>query len=43
MQLNIRGINDYRKFENFKIMLSSLNYKFDIIVIGETKLKETFP
>lgn len=24
-------------------MLSSLNYKFDIIVIGETKLKETFP
>lgn len=43
MQINIRGINDYPKFEKFKLMLSSLKYKFDVIVLGETKLKKTFP
>lgn len=43
MQVNVRGINEYSKFEKFKIMLSSLNYKLDIIVLGETKLKPTFP
>jgi hypothetical protein len=43
MQINIRGINDYSKFEKFKLMISSLNYKFDVMVIGETKLKSTFP
>lgn len=43
MQINVRGINDYSKFEKFKIMLSSLGYKLDIMVLGETKLKSTFP
>ena len=43
MQVNVRGINEYPKFEKFKIMLSSLNYKFDIMVLGETKLKPNFP
>lgn len=43
MQVNVRGINKYPKFEKFKLMLSSLNYKFDIMVLGETKLKSNFP
>jgi hypothetical protein len=41
--MNIRGINEYSKFEKFKIMLSTLKFKFDIMVLGETKLKSTFP
>lgn len=43
MQLNIRGINEYSKFQTFKMLMDKLNIKIDIIVLGETKLKQTFP
>jgi exonuclease III len=43
MQINIRGINKVSKFDKFKLMLSQLQNKLDIIVIGETKLKPRFP
>lgn len=42
-QLNVRGINNPKKFDKIKILLSQLDVKLDIIVLGETKLKTSFP
>jgi exonuclease III len=41
--MNTRGINNPKKYDKIKIMLSQLETKFDIIVFGETKLKPSFP
>jgi len=43
LQLNIGGINNTKKFDRIKIMLTKLNKKCDIIILGETKLKPKFP
>lgn len=43
LQLNVGGINNVKKFDRFKIMLSEMKTKSDIIVLGETKLKASFP
>lgn len=42
-QLNVRGINNPKKYDKIKILLSQLDTKPDIIVLGETKLKTSFP
>lgn len=42
-QMNVRGINNPKKYDKIKILLSQLDTKFDIIVLGETKLKQSFP
>lgn len=41
--MNTRGINNPKKYDKIKVLLSKLDTKFDIIAFGETKLKLTFP
>jgi hypothetical protein len=39
----MQGMNKVEKFDKFKRILAQFKFKADIIVIGETKLKTTFP
>lgn len=41
--MNTRGINNPKKYDKIKVLLSQLDMKFDIIAFGETKLKLSFP
>lgn len=43
LQLNTAGINSIKKFDKIKILLTRLKCNFDIILLGETKLKMNFP
>lgn len=43
LQLNTGGINNIRKFDRIKLLLTKFKFRFDIILFGETKLKEKFP
>lgn len=40
LQWNIRGLNDFDKFDCILVMLDQLHFPVDIIVIGETWLKQ---
>jgi hypothetical protein len=42
-QLNTGGIGKPNKYDKIKMLLSRLKFKSDIILLGETKLKSSFP
>lgn len=39
-QLNVRGINNITKFQSIKKLLLKMTFQSDIILLGETKLKQ---
>lgn len=43
LQMNIQGLNNVSKFDDLKFFLTPFKENIDIIVIGETKLKSSFP
>lgn len=43
LQLNVRGINETKKFNQLRALISSFTFAFDVIVFCETKLKSSFP
>ena len=42
-QLNVRGINEVNKFNEIRLLLGASPLSLDVIVLFETKLRQTFP